>query len=168
MKNGGEHLLSEIARVAIFLKINNKGRSSVILRAILSKDKDFFLIVNERDMQSRNQDKLERQFILLMKFLSKKLEENEFKFLSLYLKSYWPKVINENFSPNLSLKQIREFSKTFSWGITYPSLWLSEFRQRSMQSSVQGYVARIFEKKFFKNLWREHLWLFALYPPSRF
>ena len=163
----GEHLLSQMAQMAIFYQLNNRGRSHTLLRSIFSRDKDFFLIEAERGGQIKDQKKLQREIVSLMKFLQTQLDQNEFKFLCLYLKYYWPEFINEHFAVSLSLKEIRKLAKTFRWGLSYPSLWLEELRARSTQNDIQQYLEIIFKKADSKKLWRNHFWIFSFYTPTR-
>lgn len=161
------HLLSKMARMAISYKLGNNGRSHTLLRSIWSRDKDFFLITGEQQAQTHNQQKLEQQLITLMKFLARQLAQNEWRFLTLYLKYYWPKLINNHFPTSFSLNEVRKFGQTFRWGIPFPALWVEEFQKRSTQNDIQQYLANIFNNSHSPKLWRNHFWLFAFFTPSQ-
>ena len=161
------HLLSKMALMAIYYKLKNNGRSHSLLHSILSQDRDFFFIMAEKEAETRNKKKLEKQLVTLMKFLANKLDPNEWRFLVLYLKYYSPEFINNHFPISLSLNEIRKFRQTFRWGISYPALWVKESQNRSTQNDIQQYLVSVFKKGHSKELWRNHFWLFSFFTPSR-
>ena len=161
------HLLGQMAQVAIFDKLGNVGRSHALLHDILSRDKDFFLIAGEGNSRSKEQKKLHQQLLTLMEYLQGRLPANQFKFLTLYLKYYWPEFVGQHFPVEFSLREVRKLSQTFRWGVAYPALWLDELRKRSTQNDVQQYLVRIFRKAQSKQLWQNHFWLFAFFTPGQ-
>ena len=161
------HLLGQMAQVAIFDKLGNVGRSHALLHDILSRDKDFFLIAGEGNSRSKEQKKLHQQLLTLMEYLKGRLPTNQFKFLALYLKYYWPEFVGQHFPVEFSLREVRKLSQTFRWGVAYPALWLDELRKRSTQNDVQQYLVRIFRKAQSEQLWQNHFWLFAFFTPGQ-
>ena len=162
-----DHLLVQMAQMAVFHKLGNRGRSYVLFHSLLSRDRDFFLIANERFARVEDGKELERQLLALMKFLAKNFSSDEFRYLSLYLQYYWRGFIRRHFPVSLSLSEIRRLSRTFRWGLSYPVLWLEEFRGRSTRNDIQQYLGWVFGESHSPQLWRSHFWLFSFYTPVR-
>lgn len=165
--NFPRNLILDLYKVAIFYKVFNKGRASRLLKEIWKTDPLFYSI-NYFPLGGSNEflDGLKISDTLLG-FLETKLNDTDKTFTFTYLSKLWPDNKTKKFHKDISLQEIREFTRSFKKGARYPALWREDLANRSANKDIQSYIEQVWDYHAEINEFNKVLWTMKYHTPSK-